>query len=159
MLEPFAGVLEGRCTHEKTSASVGSRLTNHSLLSLDFKFLNQLRLFETSHIHDLISMAQNIPEGKKQSKSFEALTPELSPWILDYTRSMNFLRTTPVQSMAIPLLMGNKDLVVEVGNEFSPISMRSNGAEMSIPGCHRQWQNTCLPYPDRGEIIQGRGPE
>lgn len=52
--------------------------------------------------------------AKKQPKSFEALTPELSSWILDYTRSMNFSRTTPVQGMAIPLLMGNKDLVVEV---------------------------------------------
>ena len=58
-------------------------------------------------------MAQEQPE-KKQPKSFEALTPELAEWILDYTRSMGFLRTTPVQAMAIPLLMGNKDLVVEV---------------------------------------------
>ena len=59
-------------------------------------------------------MAPDIATGKKQPKSFEALTPELSSWILDYTRSMNFSRTTPVQGMAIPLLMGNKDLVVEV---------------------------------------------
>ena len=51
---------------------------------------------------------------KKEPKSFEALTPELSAWVLDYARSMNFARTTPVQAMAIPLLMGNKDLVVEV---------------------------------------------
>lgn len=46
-------------------------------------------------------------------KSFEALTPELSSWILDFTQANNFTRTTPVQAMAIPLLMGNKDLVVE----------------------------------------------
>lgn len=59
-------------------------------------------------------MAQNTAEPKKQPKSFEALTPELSSWILDFTRGMNFSRTTPVQGMAIPLLMGNKDLVVEV---------------------------------------------
>ncbi|EME46122.1 helicase-like protein [Dothistroma septosporum NZE10] len=50
---------------------------------------------------------------KKQPKSFEALTPELSQWILDFTHGMGFARTTPVQAMAIPLLMGNKDLVVE----------------------------------------------
>ena len=50
----------------------------------------------------------------KQPKSFEALTPALAEWILDYTTSMGFARTTPVQAMAIPLLMGNKDLVVEV---------------------------------------------
>lgn len=59
-------------------------------------------------------MASDTPSTKKQPKSFEALTPELSSWILDYTKSMNFSRTTPVQGMAIPLLMGNKDLVVEV---------------------------------------------
>lgn len=52
----------------------------------------------------------------KKPKSFEALTPALAEWILDYTRSMGFARTTPVQAMAIPLLMGNKDLVVEVCN-------------------------------------------
>ena len=51
--------------------------------------------------------------SEKRPKPFEALTPELSSWILDYTRNMNFERTTPVQGMAIPLLMGNKDLVVE----------------------------------------------
>lgn len=58
-------------------------------------------------------MAQET-EPKKQPKSFEALTPELSQWILDYTHAMGFARTTPVQAMGIPLLMGNKDLVVEV---------------------------------------------
>lgn len=57
-------------------------------------------------------MAQESAE-KKRPKSFEALTPELSEWILDFTRGMGFDRTTPVQAMAIPLLMGNKDLVVE----------------------------------------------
>jgi ATP-dependent RNA helicase DDX55/SPB4 len=60
-------------------------------------------------------MSQSEIQEKKQPKSFEALTPELSSWILDFTQSMGFARTTPVQAMAIPLLMGNKDLVVEVG--------------------------------------------
>lgn len=63
-------------------------------------------------------MTQSQPATAKETKSFEALTPELSSWILDFTQSMNFERTTPVQSMAIPLLMGNKDLVVEVWNGF-----------------------------------------
>jgi ATP-dependent RNA helicase DDX55/SPB4 len=58
-------------------------------------------------------MAQDNAAEKKQPKSFEALTPELSSWILDFTKGMGFSRTTPVQAMAIPLLMGNKDLVVE----------------------------------------------
>ncbi|KAK5175742.1 ATP-dependent rRNA helicase spb4 [Saxophila tyrrhenica] len=60
-----------------------------------------------------ITMATDTESVKKQPKSFEALTPELSSWILDFTQGMNFSRTTPVQGMAIPLLMGNKDLVVE----------------------------------------------
>ncbi len=60
-------------------------------------------------------------EVKKRPKSFEALTPELSSWILDYTQSMNFARTTPVQGMAIPLLMGNKDLVVEVPSDYTSL--------------------------------------
>ena len=59
-------------------------------------------------------MAQELSAEKKQPKSFEALTPTLAEWILDYTRGMSFARTTPVQAMAIPLLMTNKDLVVEV---------------------------------------------
>jgi ATP-dependent RNA helicase DDX55/SPB4 len=58
-------------------------------------------------------MAQE-PAIEKKPKSFEALTPELSSWILDFAQSSGFARTTPVQAMAIPLLMGNKDLVVEV---------------------------------------------
>ncbi|EME83436.1 uncharacterized protein MYCFIDRAFT_196717 [Pseudocercospora fijiensis CIRAD86] len=57
-------------------------------------------------------MAQD-EKVEKRPKSFEALTPELSTWILDFTKGMGFARTTPVQAMAIPLLMGNKDLVVE----------------------------------------------
>jgi len=59
-------------------------------------------------------MAQEAAGEKKQPKSFEALTPGLAEWILDFTHGMGFARTTPVQAMAIPLLMGNKDLVVEV---------------------------------------------
>jgi hypothetical protein len=59
------------------------------------------------------NMAQE-PTIEKKPKSFEALTPELSSWILDFAQSSGFARTTPVQAMAIPLLMGNKDLVVEV---------------------------------------------
>jgi hypothetical protein len=54
------------------------------------------------------------PAIEKKPKSFESLTPELSSWILDFAQSSGFARTTPVQAMAIPLLMGNKDLVVEV---------------------------------------------
>jgi len=63
---------------------------------------------------------------KKQPKSFEALTPELSSWILDFTQSMGFARTTPVQAMAIPLLMGNKDLVVEVCHRMASLGVRDS---------------------------------
>jgi len=80
-------------------------------------------------------MAQVTPGEKKQPKSFEALTPALAEWILDYTRGMGFARTTPVQAMAIPLLMGNKDLVVEVrrrNNNQEPLSSLTHLSS----GCH-----------------------
>ena len=52
------------------------------------------------------------PEGIDK-RSFEALTPGLSEWILDAISSMGFTRMTPVQASTIPLFMGNKDVVVE----------------------------------------------
>ena len=71
-----------------------------------------------------------VADKTKQPKSFEALTPALAEWILDYTTSMGFARTTPVQAMAIPLLMGNKDLVVEVRmREFVQAGTRESGAD------------------------------
>ncbi|KAF2864258.1 P-loop containing nucleoside triphosphate hydrolase protein [Piedraia hortae CBS 480.64] len=51
--------------------------------------------------------------AEKRTKTFDAITPPLAEWILDYTRSMGFERTTPIQALAIPELLGNKDLVVE----------------------------------------------
>ena len=68
----------------------------------------------------------------KKPKSFEALTPALAEWILDYTRSMGFARTTPVQAMAIPLLMGNKDLVVEVRSAPNCVGFLSFRADLQI---------------------------
>ncbi|KAF7505896.1 ATP-dependent rRNA helicase spb4 [Endocarpon pusillum] len=47
------------------------------------------------------------------SRSWNALTPSLSDWILDATTSMGFTKMTPVQASAIPLFMTHKDVVVE----------------------------------------------
>lgn len=58
-------------------------------------------------------MASARESAKKPPRAFEALTPALAEWILDYTRHKGFARPTPVQAMAIPLLTGNKDVVVE----------------------------------------------
>jgi hypothetical protein len=91
-------------------------------------------------ISTFCKMAQSEALEKKQPKSFEALTPELSTWILDYASSMGFVRTTPVQAMAIPLLMGNKDLVVEVGLTFST-SNRAHFSLMFFEGSHRKRQD------------------
>jgi hypothetical protein len=96
-------------------------------------------------------MAQE-PAVEKKPKSFEALTPELSSWILDFAQSSGFARTTPVQAMAIPLLMGNKDLVVEVCALFK----HPNALANINSGCHRQWQNTQLPHPNCGALTEGR---
>ena len=49
-----------------------------------------------------------------KKRAWEALTPELSQWILDATANMGFTRMTPVQASCIPLFMGHKDVVVEV---------------------------------------------
>lgn len=92
---------------------------HHQKISRFFKLSSLLStLGGLRRVLSMCEMAQENQQPKKQPKSFEALTPELSSWILDYTRSMNFARTTPVQGMAIPLLMGNKDLVVEVSNSI-----------------------------------------
>ena len=98
-------------------------------------------------------MAQE-PATEKKPKSFEALTPELSSWILDFAQSSGFARTTPVQAMAIPLLMGNKDLVVEVR-----VTRKFNMCCTNlISGRHWQWQNPQLLDPYCGALTEGRRP-
>lgn len=49
----------------------------------------------------------------KVERSWSALTPPLSEWILDAISAMGFTKTTPVQHAAIPMFLGNKDVVVE----------------------------------------------
>ena len=53
------------------------------------------------------------PTAQPRNRSWEALTPPLSEWVLDAIATMGFNKTTPVQDAAIPLFMGNKDVVVE----------------------------------------------
>jgi ATP-dependent RNA helicase DDX55/SPB4 len=48
------------------------------------------------------------------SRAWDALTPELSEWVLNAVAAMGFEKMTPVQASTIPLFMGNKDVVVEV---------------------------------------------
>lgn len=50
---------------------------------------------------------------KASSRSWDALTPPLSQWIVDATASMNFSKMTPVQASTIPLFLAHKDVVVE----------------------------------------------
>ncbi|KAL5118569.1 ATP-dependent rRNA helicase spb4 [Pleosporales sp. CAS-2024a] len=49
----------------------------------------------------------------KLDRSFSALTPPLSEWIIDAVDAMGFVKTTPVQHAAIPMFMKNSDVVVE----------------------------------------------
>ncbi|KAI8935254.1 ATP-dependent rRNA helicase spb4 [Plenodomus lindquistii] len=49
----------------------------------------------------------------KQARSFSALTPALSEWIIEAVDAMGFVKTTPVQHAAIPMFMKNSDVVVE----------------------------------------------
>ncbi|KIW23818.1 uncharacterized protein PV07_11988 [Cladophialophora immunda] len=53
------------------------------------------------------------PSRGKSSRTWDALNPPLSPWILDAVAAMNFTRMTPVQASTIPLFMAYKDVVVE----------------------------------------------
>ncbi|KAF2193765.1 DEAD-domain-containing protein [Zopfia rhizophila CBS 207.26] len=52
-------------------------------------------------------------EALQRKRQWDALTPPLSEWILNAISFMGFTKTTPVQEAAIPLFMGNKDVVVE----------------------------------------------
>ncbi|KAF1946074.1 DEAD-domain-containing protein [Clathrospora elynae] len=49
----------------------------------------------------------------KIDRSFGALTPALSEWIIGAVDAMGFVKTTPVQHAAIPMFMKNSDVVVE----------------------------------------------
>jgi ATP-dependent RNA helicase DDX55/SPB4 len=48
------------------------------------------------------------------TRAWEALTPALSEWILEFVSSMGYKQMQPVQANTIPVFMGNKDVVVEV---------------------------------------------
>ncbi|KAK4166593.1 hypothetical protein QBC43DRAFT_377029 [Cladorrhinum sp. PSN259] len=50
---------------------------------------------------------------KKVPRSWDALTPSLAPWMLEYLSSMGFEHPTPVQKSCLDLFRGNKDVVVE----------------------------------------------
>ncbi|KAF2830868.1 ATP-dependent rRNA helicase SPB4 [Ophiobolus disseminans] len=49
----------------------------------------------------------------KLDRSFSALTPALSEWIIEAVDAMGFVKTTPVQHATIPMFMKNSDVVVE----------------------------------------------
>ncbi|KAK6456816.1 ATP-dependent rRNA helicase SPB4 [Scheffersomyces xylosifermentans] len=52
-------------------------------------------------------------EAQKGSLSWENLRCDLHPWIREAIKSLGFPTMTPVQASTIPLLSGNKDVVVE----------------------------------------------
>ena len=62
--------------------------------------------------YDETVMAADTKKHPKK-RSWEALDPPLSKWILEAVQSMGFKQTTPVQASTIPLFMAHKDVVVE----------------------------------------------
>ena len=58
-------------------------------------------------------MAPDQPRPRKTPRSWEALTPSLAQWILDFMASMGFAHPTPVQKSCLEIFRGNKDVVVE----------------------------------------------
>ena len=57
-------------------------------------------------------ISRMVPQPKTD-RSFSALTPALSEWILEAVDAMGFIKTTPVQHATIPIFMKNSDVVVE----------------------------------------------
>ncbi|KAJ9615878.1 ATP-dependent rRNA helicase spb4 [Cladophialophora chaetospira] len=53
------------------------------------------------------------PLKRAGSRSWDAIDPSLSPWVIDAMAAMNFTRMTPVQASTIPLFKAYKDVVVE----------------------------------------------
>ncbi|KAL2116443.1 hypothetical protein VTJ04DRAFT_8611 [Mycothermus thermophilus] len=53
------------------------------------------------------------PTRRKAPRSWDAFTPPLAQWILDYLSSMGFTQPTPVQKSCLDIFRGNKDVVVE----------------------------------------------
>lgn len=53
------------------------------------------------------------PNSKSASLKWQDLKCQLHPWIQEAIKSMGFGSMTPVQASTIPLLVGNKDVVVE----------------------------------------------
>jgi superfamily II DNA/RNA helicase len=60
-----------------------------------------------------IMAPQTKAELQQRRRQWDALTPPLSEWILDAISTMGFTKMTPVQDAAIPMFIGNKDVVVE----------------------------------------------
>ncbi|KAK3683851.1 P-loop containing nucleoside triphosphate hydrolase protein [Podospora appendiculata] len=58
-------------------------------------------------------MAPEPTRIKKAPRSWDALTPPLAQWILDYLSSSGFEHPTPVQKSCLEIFRGNKDVVVE----------------------------------------------
>ncbi|KAK4154481.1 hypothetical protein C8A00DRAFT_32761 [Chaetomidium leptoderma] len=58
-------------------------------------------------------MAPEQPRVKKAPRSWDALTPSLAQWVLDYLSSNGFEQPTPVQKSCFDIFRGNKDVVVE----------------------------------------------
>lgn len=64
-------------------------------------------------IPSTIAMARDQQRARKVPRSWDALTPSLAQWILDYLSSMGFAHPTPVQKSCFDIFRGNKDVVVE----------------------------------------------
>lgn len=63
--------------------------------------------------YELETMAPEQTRTRKPPRSWDALTPSLAQWVLDYLSSMGFEQPTPVQKSCLEIFRGNKDVVVE----------------------------------------------
>jgi superfamily II DNA/RNA helicase len=79
---------------------------NYSSVKYQQHFYNQVLKVELSNY----TMAP--AERREVTRAWDQMNPPLSGWVLDAISSMGFEKATPVQSNAVPLFLGNKDVVV-----------------------------------------------
>ena len=97
-------------------------------------------------------MSGNAPI-KKDPRAWGNLAKPLSPWILDAINTMGYERMTPVQASAIPLFMGNKDVVVEV--RFFCL-YESPAHTNHFIGCYGKWKDLVILNTRNREALTRR---
>ena len=98
---------------------------------------------EVSHLDlEQQTMAPDQPRVRKAPRSWDALTPSLAQWVLDYLAAMGFEQPTPVQKSCLEIFRGNKDVVVEaVTGSGKTLAFLIPVVEVCLHACHSSLQS------------------